>query len=257
MKHYSPSQLTMFLRCSAAWKYRYVDGLKIPPASAMVLGTSYHKGLETNYSQKINSMVDLPIMDVLDATSTELDTLLRDEVSWSEEERSKGLLNVKGELKDKVTGLVKTYQIEKSPYIQPESVEKDFIIEFQNVDYIVKGRVDLVDNRGNIRENKTSGITPSQISADHKLQGTFYAIAERKKNVVFDYAIKTKTPKIVSHEFAPDESEKDFSLKITSLVDSASKSGAYLPNRNHFMCSKSQCGFWRNCLKEFKGSIKE
>lgn len=257
MKHYSPSQLTMFLRCSAAWKYRYIDGLKIPPASAMILGTSYHAGLETNYKQKIGSMRDMPVKDVLDATSTQLDTLFRDEVAWTDEERSKGLMNVKGELKDKVIGLVSTYQSEKSPYIQPESVEKEFKIEFENVDYEMIGRIDLIDIQGNIRENKTSGVTPSQISSDHKLQGTLYAISENKKNVVFDYAVKTKTPKIITHEFKPDDSEKQFALKLTSLVDAAAKSGVYLPNRNNFMCSKSQCGFWQKCLQEFKGSIKD
>ena len=47
--HYSPSQINMFLRCPAQWKFRYVDRIIAPPKSSLVQGKAYHKALETNY----------------------------------------------------------------------------------------------------------------------------------------------------------------------------------------------------------------
>lgn len=258
-KHYSPSQLTTFLRCSAAWKYRYIDGLKIPPSSAMAQGTTYHKGLETNYIQKIESKVDLPIKDVLDATSTHFDDVFSDEVLWNEEEKTKGTQNVKGELKDTTIGLVRTYQEYRAPYVQPAEVEKPFKIEFANVNYTLDGRIDLINDDQQIIENKTTARTPSEVSVDHQIQGAVYAMAEGMggEEIIYDYAVKLKTPKIQTLKFKPTEADTDFILKLTGLVDHATTVGAYLPNRTHYMCSKSSCGFHQLCTREFGGRVKE
>ena len=53
----SPSQINMYLRCPAAYKYRYVDGLILPPKAALTRGKSVHKGQEHNYNQKINKIL--------------------------------------------------------------------------------------------------------------------------------------------------------------------------------------------------------
>lgn len=257
MSHYSPSQLTMFLRCSAAWKYRYIDGMRVPPASSMGVGTSYHAGLEANFIQKIQSKKDLPVSDVLDATATAFDKVFSDEIYWEDDEKEQGLDKVKGELKDETIKLVEKYQTEKASEVQPVAVEKAFKIAFDNVDYTLDGRVDLLDSEGNVRENKTTAATPRDASEDHKIQGTVYSMAEGLETVVFDYAVKTKTPKIVTHKFTPSSEQKEFVLKLTGLVDHAVKQGVYLPNRSNFMCSRNKCGYWGVCMKEFGGNVKK
>ena len=256
MNHYSPSQLTMFMRCSAAWKYRYVDGFKLPPASAMAQGTTYHRALETNYVQKIESKQDLPVSDVLDATSTAFDDVFSDEILWAPSEKEEGLDKVKGELKDQTIGLVRAYQEKRAPRVQPAAVEKPFSIEFDNVGYSLNGRIDLLDDNGNIIENKTTGKTPSEISEDHKIQGTLYAISEGSERIVFDYAVKLKTPKVETLSFTPKSQDKEFVLKLIGLVDHAVQAGSYIPNRSHFMCSRTSCGFFHLCEKEFGGRVK-
>ena len=256
MNHYSPSQLTMFMRCSAAWKYRYIDGVRIPPASAMAQGTTYHRALETNYLQKIESKQDLPVSDVLDATSTAFDDVFSDEVLWDFEEKQKGLDAVKGELKDQTIKLVRTYQEQRAPQIQPAAVEKSFEIEFGNVDYSLTGRIDLLDDEGNVIENKTTARTPSEVSEDHKIQGTVYALSEGSDQIFYDYAVKLKTPKVQTLSFTPQQQDKDFVLRLIGLVDHAVQAGTYIPNRAHYMCSRSSCGFFHLCEKEFGGRVK-
>ena len=68
----SPSSINMFLRCQYQWYLRYVEGLKVPPKSALVVGLAFHKGEEINFSQKVETGEDLPLDDVLDAYDTSL-----------------------------------------------------------------------------------------------------------------------------------------------------------------------------------------
>lgn len=48
----SPSQLSCYDWCPAAWKARYVDGILDPPTEAMLFGTAVHKGCEAHYRQE-------------------------------------------------------------------------------------------------------------------------------------------------------------------------------------------------------------
>ena len=48
----SISQIGTFMRCPAQWKFRYIDGIKVPPSAAAVKGTATHEGIELIYSEK-------------------------------------------------------------------------------------------------------------------------------------------------------------------------------------------------------------
>lgn len=246
MKHYSASQINQYLRCSAQWKYRYIDNVVSPPSSAIVVGKSYHAALEKNYGQKIETHQDLPIDDVLDAYSTSFDS----EILEIEEK-----VDV-GELKDQGVGLVKCYQEEKAKLVQPVEVEKKIEINFDNVDYYLKGFIDLIDDDNTIHEHKTSKRSVSSISQDHKIQGIVYSFnGQNKTNFV--YAVKNKTPKIVNLEYEITDNDKDFVLNLIGHVDKAIHSQTFIPNRSNFMCSRKNCGYWHLCEKEFGGKVKE
>ena len=68
-KHLSFTQINMFLRCARQYEFRYIKGLRRPPSGALILGKSWHKAVELNYSQKIQTEKDLPIEDVQDCFS--------------------------------------------------------------------------------------------------------------------------------------------------------------------------------------------
>lgn len=246
--HYSASQINMYMRCSAAWSFRYVEGLKIPPASAMIQGTSYHKALETNFAQKIESKVDLPLAEVQDAYSTTFDEKIVEAEDITIDER--------GELKDEGVKIVKEYHLVKAPEVAPIAVEKPFKIAFDNVDYTLDGFIDVL-GEGIIYENKTSAKTPNEVSADHLLQGTIYSMAEGIDEVEFDYAIKLKTPKLVSLKKKITQQDKDFVLKLIGNIDHGIKNEVFLPNRANNLCSRRHCGFYKNCEQKFHGRVKD
>jgi len=262
--HYSPSQINMFTRCSAQWKYRYVDGIIAPPQSSLVQGKAYHKALETNYQQKINSHEDLKVSDVKEAYAADFDENIRG-VEWNEEELSEGIEKVKGALKDEGVGLIEVYQKELAPKIQPKEVEAEIKIEFGNVAYELIGRCDLIDENNIIIDHKTTARTPSKnpltnqyIVASHDLiQGAVYAIARKASAISFDYAVKLKTPKIVRVPVIVKEQDKQFVLNLIGGIHHAITSRSFFPNRDSFMCSKRTCAYHAQCERDWGWSVKD
>jgi len=263
MNHYSASQINQFMRCPSQWKYRYIDGLKLPPSSAMVQGISYHKGLETNFVQKIETHEDLPKEDVKDAFATSFDAEIK-EVEFNEEETSEGIDKVKGELKDVGMKLIDKASTDLFPLIQPVAVEKKIDIEFENVDYTLTGIIDLIDDKGIIHEEKTAAKSPSKdkegnyiIDQGYLVQGAIYCLGTSINRISYDYAIKTRDPKIITIEHETSDEEKAFVLSLLGQVDHAIKSEAFYPNRSSWMCSKKSCGYWRQCEKDYNGKVRE
>lgn len=266
-KHYSNTQIGMYLRCPQQYAFRYVEGLKIPPASSLVQGIAYHKALEFNHIQKIGSKKDLPVEEVQDAYSTAFDSSVAQGVEWSGEELSHGIDNTKGKLKDEGIGLVKAYQTELAPSIQPIAVEKSFTLAFEDTDYTLEGRMDLIDEKNIIHDNKTSAKSPSKgpdgryVSSPQELiQGSIYALAEEThlgdSKVLFDYAIKTKVPKALQVETTIRKTDRNFVINLVSGIDQAVKKEVFIPNRTSWMCSQDSCGFHKICVERNGGTVK-
>lgn len=255
--------MNMFMRCSQQYFYRYIEGLKLPPTSSMVQGRSYHKGLEHNFTQKIETHEDLPKDDVKDAFSTDFNEAIK-EVEFDEEETSKGIDKVKGELKDVGIRLIEKAATDLFPTIQPVFVEQKIDVEFENVDYTLTGFIDLIDDKGIIHEEKTSAKTPSKdkegryiIDQGYLLQGAIYSLGTAIRSLSYDYAIKTREPKIIQIPHETTEGETEFVLSLLGKIDHAIKSEAFYPNRSSWMCGKKTCGYWKKCLDEHKGTIKD
>lgn len=70
----SPSQLNMYLRCPAQYKYRYIDNIILPPRSAITKGRAVHKGQEHNYRQKVETFQDLKLSEIQEVAAAEFET---------------------------------------------------------------------------------------------------------------------------------------------------------------------------------------
>src|SRR5262252_8166240 len=66
LKHMSASSIDMARRCPEQWRNRYILKRKERPAEAPVMGTAVHAALERNFAQKIDTHVDLGLVDLLD-----------------------------------------------------------------------------------------------------------------------------------------------------------------------------------------------
>ena len=244
-KHISVSQIKMFLRCPLQYKFRYLDGLKIPPTGSLSLGKSVHAALEANYSQKIATKQDLPAEKVLDLFSDRWEKEAVETV-FDEDEKA-------GVVKDTGVKMVTVYHEQISPTIQPRLVEHEFNLSFENVSYTLKGIIDLVDVEGTIIDHKTSkrSMIPEDVGSD--IQLTCYALAYRslfsvsEKGLRFDVMVKTKVPKL--QQIPTTRSQEDIQrfLKIMGFVSKAIQSGTLYPCENKQTCS--WCGYRALCEK--------
>jgi putative RecB family exonuclease len=243
--HISVSQIKMFLRCPLQYKFRYIDGLKISPTSSLTLGKSIHSALESNYSQKITSKQDLPGEKILDLFSDRWEKEAV-ETLFSEDEKA-------GMVKDDGVKMVRAYHDQISPTIQPRLVEHEFNLSFENVDYTLKGIIDLVDVEGRIIDHKTAkrSMAPDDVAAD--IQLTCYALAYRslfgapEKELRFDVMVRTKVPKLQQIPTTRTQEDIQRFLKIVGFVSKAIQSGIFYPCGNRQVCS--WCGYYGLCEK--------
>lgn len=248
--HISPSQINMFLDCSAKYMFRYIYGIRPPTRSFFIRGRAVHKGIEHNYKSKIETHEDLPLDEVQEVASEEFDSMVAEAV-WEDGENP-------GEIKDKTMELVGLYHQEVAPKIQPILIEKFVEIEVPETNFTLRGYIDLVDTGGYIRDTKTKNSTPPQKTADSSLQLTAYAMAYRQltgkteKGVVLDNLISLKKgPKYVPLESQRMELDIRRFINISKSVIRCIQSGAYCPNPNSMMCSESKCDFWKVCQETF------
>jgi hypothetical protein len=220
----------------------------------MSLGSSFHAGIGYNYGQKLETREDLKIDEVLDAFSTDFDermhetALYEGEFPWT--------------FKDQGVGLLREYHKVISPGVQPVSVEREFEIPFENKPWTYTGRIDLVDDSNTVVEAKTIGSTPPRPQTAHRGQTIGYAAGlrsegQKESGARIDYAVKNKTPKVVSYEFRVQNAEVEFFLEQVARTAHMIENEMFLPNRNHMYCSHRMCGYATRCEQVCKGIVPE
>ncbi len=131
-------------------------------------------------------------------------------------------------------------------------VEKGFELCFENVEYTLKGKLDLVDNQDIIIDHKTTKRSMQENGINSDLQLTCYSLAYRhalglqEKALRFDVMVRTKKPKI--QQITTQRTQEDINrfLKILAYISSAIKSGIFYPNENYFC---SVCGYRDLCRR--------
>ena len=182
------------------WFYAYVAGIKSPPSLRAIRGIAVHAAVEVDMAQKIESKVDIPASDMLDAYDTSWGRETADGFAVDEDEDP-------GVIKDKGYELVTLYRERVAPAIQP--IEVELPIQFTINGQIYTGQIDLTeevevpgewgpDRKHIIRDTKTTGRTPANNS--YLLNMTGYAIGRRQmtgdieSDTALDYLIALKSP---------------------------------------------------------------
>jgi CRISPR/Cas system-associated exonuclease Cas4 (RecB family) len=241
-EHLSYSQINMFLRCPRQYYYRYLEDLVMPPSGSLVLGSSGHKSLEHNYSQKIESRKDLKTKEVLDYFDATFDEKAKEEVDWGDKK--------KGDFKDAGVRTLKKYQDSYAPAIQPAAVEQEFNIEFENTDYTLYGFIDLITVGSEIVDHKISARKPSFL--DDK-QLSIYRLAYKMLNgfppekVRFDYLVTKNSPEIVPIEMDITDEDEQETLELIGDISEAIKAGIFYRRTDGWMCNPKYCGYYYKC----------
>lgn len=242
LDHVSHSQFNMWDRCPRQWEFRYVMGLKIPPSGALIIGRSYHKALEVNFKQKVNSYVDLPVDDCLDAYSGEWENSIKEEERIEWEGRP-------GVLKDQGIELVTEYMSTTAFVVQPIRVEEYIVSEVAGVKFVLV--LDTQDINKIVIDHKTSNRAYTQDSIDTDPQASATAFALNRPIVYYNHvAIKTLRPRIQAIRTLRTRAHIDWWLEKAVQIVSQMRSGIAPPREGGWWCSEKYCGFWQLCRGE-------
>lgn len=246
----SVSSLNLFERCPEKWRRRYVDREYEPPSGAMILGSAVGAA-EAHADQLLIDGEDRPSADdVVDLFADEWeDRLGRDEIEWDDKDP--------GEIKDTGVQAVRAYEDLIVPTYTPVSVEREFYVQPDGVEWGFMGYLDLETDAGVVVDRKVRKSKMSNEEAEKDPQVTGYLLARRAEGdpaVAFDFhaMVKTKTPyaEIVS----TTRTDAQLDAFVDRLYRVASEIHWRLENDTwsgaapgSWWCSARSCGFWLSC----------
>lgn len=245
-----PTGVETFAACGEAYRRRYIEGERTPPAAAMVVGTAVDRSVRENLSHKIETG------ELLEAEAVEQmarDTL---ECEWG---RGEVLLD-EGESKDgavdKAVGLAGLHRSALAPVIQPVSVARKCVIEVPGYDFQLAGEIDIQEANA-IRDTKTKKTSPQADMAHDSLQLTAYfafvRVVDGKGPAKVALDVLWQTPKRKESHFRVLESTRTVEdeiafLERVAVMDMAIKAGVFHPARqDDWRCSAKWCGYFGTC----------
>ena len=246
----SATRVSMYTRCPAAYYFRYPLNIVGPPPAVVVRGASFHKAIEHNYRQKVDTAIDEPLSVVLDTFSDDFNERIREARLRDGEER--------GKIKDTGVAMLRCYQSEIAEAVQPVEVEREFELEIGNKSWNFTGRLDLVDKSGCIIETKTTGKRLKKPKVDHILQVSGYWTFSESEHQIehgarIDDAVGTKKPVTLSFPVEIDAGKISFFLNLIAQVAHGIENEVFFPNRGNMLCSENWCYYWDRCHSEFGG----
>lgn len=252
--HLSASQLDSYCRCPEAYRRRYLEGDKIPPAIAMLRGTATHKAAAENFKQKIETREDLPASDFVDIAVSSFDGELSRGFSLDPDEESVGPEKVTGDARDEVADLAKFHIRHQAPDYQPVLVEERIRLALPGSRDLL-GVIDLADDQCRVVDFKTSSKRKSQPEVDSSPQLTVYAAAyhahqgHAPQSVSLDVTV-SGAKGVTRQVLSSTRGAEDFAV-LARRIDVISKSidaGSFPPaTPGAWWCSPKMCGYWRTC----------
>jgi hypothetical protein len=252
--HVSATQLEMFWKCPEQYRRRYIEGERIPPGVALLVGGAFHRGAEHNFRQKIESHEDLPEKDIVEAAVAAFEAAQAGGCMFSDDEASRGAKLVLGDAKDLTAKIAGVHAELQAPDYQPVVVEHTTRIVFPDLTHDLLGVTDLRDDQRRVIDFKTAGRKMNANAAHISTQLTIYAAAHQietgdpPSEVRFDVVTKTKTP--ARQVLASDRTVEDFEVLANRVNETvkAIKTGIFPPaSPDHWVCDPKWCGYARTC----------
>ena len=191
LKHMSASSIDMARRCPEQWRNRYILKRKERPAEAPVMGTAVHAALERNFAQKIDTHVDLGLVDLLDWY---LSSEGFAQVAFDEQERAgEEILWDTGPEQTRQRGkfIVASYHELVAPRVQPLKTESVFELAW-GLPVPVQGRFDLEQELSTV-DFKTGKQATRKPKESWRVQAAIYTEATGKPVEFHSLAASSKT----------------------------------------------------------------
>lgn len=267
-KHLSISGLGLLERCGEAYRRRYLEGEKIPPGIAAVVGTAVHEVAAQNLEKKVATgelLLDEELMDLaVDVFAGKWDQ----GVLLSGEEQSRGLAKTKGQAKDKAVRVSRAHHELLAPQLNPKPgrIEWGFRLPTDISGYDLVGFIDLVEETPDgvvVRDLKTSAKAPAAGAADMTEQLTMYSMAVdridgvKPLGVALDFLVTRKPkadgvirqPELITRWSKRGPVDEEILFSRIDRAVRVIEAGAFTPanQQDSWMCNPRFCGYATTC----------
>jgi hypothetical protein len=264
----SVSAIKMLAKCGTQYEKRYIEGIKIPPGTAQIVGIATHQTVNADLKEKKDKGELLPSDVIADRAAQGVKGTWDQGVVFTPDEKKEGIKKIKGAAIDDAVSLSRLHHGEMAPKIEPLELERWFRIELMGYDFDLTGRMDIEEVDGSIRDTKTSKRSPTQKDVDADDQLTIYSLAKnvvegahhediakafavanriQPRKLYMDYLVKTKVQKVVTIETRREPKQMFRIFRLIEKAVEVHKTGVFMPNPNGWWCSKSWCGYWNQC----------
>jgi PD-(D/E)XK nuclease superfamily len=195
LKHLSASSIGMLYRCPRQFQHRYLRHEKERPGGNLVIGGMFHKTLEWNYAQKIQSFEDRPLAQAIEYLQDAATPMILEEhggageIAW---DKGTSLEDARSDA-ERITA---AYYRTVVPRIQPVATEQKFSIDIPGVEVPVIGYVDVQEELRTV-DTKTGKQASRRVKPSWQLQGRLYSLATQKPTEYHSIS-RAKTPTIVT-----------------------------------------------------------
>jgi len=247
----SPTQISMYLRCGMQYFFRYVEGLKEPPAVAKLEGGAYHAAMEVNNRERRKTGRNISLSDAVEVFADRFSKQSGDIEDWE------------GDTYDSVVGrhktLLRQYLNEVAPMVEigaDDAVEQGFAVEVDGIPIV--GVIDLEavvrpwEKRGKpikrLFDYKVSGRKMATSDLEQSIQMTAYAMYKRNRRVGVIW-VQRKVGGRVEPVLAqvPAVAERILRYQVCSVAAGIS-AGVFPPSDcGGWQCSPKYCGYWHRC----------
>ena len=243
------SQISTYLFCPISYRFSYIDLTeKEKPNIYMVWGSAFHKALEINYKQKIETKKDLEQKQV---TQVFLSAFKKDtETCIIPPYADVNTLSMLGE------NVIAKYMEEVAPDIHPLYSEYHFKLPLKKYPITIHGFIDLITEEGIIVDYKTIGKTTrknwTQYKVDDSIQLTLYSAAYRKiflkeeKGLAISLIPRENKPEFKTINTTRTKEQIDYVLHLATVIQDLKNKRIFYPNLNN--CQN--CAYNKICTRK-------
>ena len=233
------SQVRTFLRCPRQWALRYVEGLKIPPPGAALVGQLTEGALEAGLRPVLEGKRREPTDYVLDVFHDGFKEA-KDLADWRDDDPKK--------MADGATVAIKGYWKTVAPKLRPVALQEKRQITKDGFSLI--GIADLKEPKLIVDWKTTKRRLAWDRTLEHQL-GTYSMLWETPTVGVHNLILGKEEPITLAHEVDPTELDKLWNLyrQVHSAIQMALQTGIYLPASLDHPWACKYCGFRDVCAK--------
>ena len=261
----SPSRSDLWAKCQWAFFARYVLGIRRPPTAAMAWGNAHDGAANAVYVDKLATGATMPVDEAAERYAESWNVARIDVEDWEDADP--------GTFLDQGVALTREWHKRAATKVEPVSVQvrvERAIHEPDGSTWTLLGYVDLI---GDV---PTAGGGTRRVVIDHKASGRYWTAADVIRSSqgpaysigtgVEPFSLhvgtrrgKSKSVAWKSLTLTIGQTDRDGWLIRTSIarrqIAAAYRTGDFLPNRGHMLCSRRWCGFWRECERANGGRV--